>query len=230
MMADAGTGPVDRLAFPLPPRTIGEGETLFAAESPEFVTARVTDNDWPTLTDPAPTMKALDNAAGVCTVTVAADGVEADTVCPVLASVPDTVLENVTLPTTSPRKDQVKICELPPGMAALDGVGPETVVAPTPPIDRVGVTACAVAPPELLTVTVTFSVCPVSAIAGVAAIAALRAVGFWMSSGEVVGLPGSTETLELTSVASRLTVNVTEPVTSGFSVHVNVLVVPPGTV
>ena len=69
-----------RVAFPLPARTSVDGDTAFAAESPEFVTVSVTWNDSPTLTGADGTVNAADNAAGVWTTTLTAVGVEADTV------------------------------------------------------------------------------------------------------------------------------------------------------
>lgn len=230
IVAETGEGPIDRLAFPLPVRTMADGATAFAAESPEFVAVSVTWKDCPTLTDPAATVNPLARLAGVCTTTLAGVEVEAETACAVLTSVPLTVLEKVTVPTTSPRTDQVKTCELPPVIVALDGLGPERSVVAAPPIDSTGATPCAAASPEFLAVTVIFSACPVFATAGVAAIAADRAVGAWMSSDEVVAGAGSTAAFEFTSVADAPTVKRTGPVLVGDIVQMRVRVVSPGTV
>ena len=156
-----------------------DGETAFAAESPEFEAVSVTRNDCPTLTLRAfdGSLNEADNAAGICTVTVAGVCVDAESACPLLASVPETVLENVTLPAVFPCTDQVNAWVPPPAIVALAGVGPDTIVAPAPAIDSVGVTDCADASPESFTVTVTVIVWPVFAVAGDAAIAAERAAG-----------------------------------------------------
>src|SRR4051812_46610107 len=110
MVAEAGVGPPDRLALPVPARTKLEGETAFAAESPELAVVIVTWNDCPTLTRAAETAKELANAAGVCTVTVAAGCVVADSARAEFTSVPETVLEKVTAPATVPWNVQPNTC------------------------------------------------------------------------------------------------------------------------
>jgi len=80
----------------------GEGETAFAAESPEFDATRLTLNAWPTLTGWDGTEKEAESAAGVCTVTAAEVAVADVTELPLVASTPLAAPPKVTLPGALP--------------------------------------------------------------------------------------------------------------------------------
>src|SRR5438132_2961393 len=103
--------------------------------------------------------------------------------CPLFASVPDALAENVAVPSAAPRYDQLKTCEDPPAIAALGGVGPETSVAPAPPTVSAGTTDCAVAWPESLTVSETAMSWPLLAVEGLAPIDASSAAGVCSRAG-----------------------------------------------
>ena len=126
-------------------------------------------------------------------------------------SLPETVLENVSVPAVLPLTDQVNTWFPPPAIVALAGVGPEAIVAPAPPMESVGVVACAEASPELVTVTVTVIGWPVFTVPGAAAIVAAIAAGTCTVAGPALAA-AVTGTLLRASVPLAVTLNVSVPV------------------
>ena len=206
------------VAPPLPARTGVEGETAFAAESPELDTASVAVNAWPTFTDCAETLSAPARAAGAWTTTLAGAGVAAATVCPLLASVPDALPEKLAVPSPAPRYVQVNACAAPPAMVALAGAGPETSVAPAPPTVSAGVTFVAEAPPGFFTVSETVIAWPLFAVEGVAAIPDKRAAGAWTRTGPAFAEVDTFALLSL-SVPLALIAKSSDPAPVVWNVH-----------
>src|SRR5207245_5918695 len=101
--AEAGLAPAEDVAPPVPASTGVEGETAFAAESPEFDATTVTLKAWPTFTGWDGTETVVASAAGASTTRLAGAAVAAGTVWPLLASVPDAVAEKVAVPVAAPR-------------------------------------------------------------------------------------------------------------------------------
>src|SRR5438445_7318194 len=215
--------------------TGGPGASELTGASPEFVTVNAAVklspsgrlrgmestaavNAWPAFTDCAETLSAPARAAGAWTTTLAGAGVDAATVCPLLASVPDALPEKLAVPSPAPRYVQVNACAAPPAMVALAGAGPETSVAPAPPTVSAGVTFVAEAPPGFFTVSETVIAWPLFAVEGVAAIPDKRAAGAWTRTGPAFAEVDTFALLSL-SVPLALIAKSSDPAPVVWNVH-----------
>src|SRR5207253_3705597 len=103
-------------------------------------------------------------------------------------------------------------------MAALPGVGPETSVAPAPPTESAGTTACAEAWPWFLTVSETAMAWPLLAVEGLAAIDASSAAGVCSRAGPAFAEADKGAPLSL-SVPLALIAKESDPAEVVWNVH-----------
>jgi len=161
-LAEVGIGPNLSTAVPPPAVIKAEGATFKASACPVFCTVIVMIITPPEFTIEGVAIMEDTKVAGVSTVTTLDVVTGKDTGFSVIASVPLAFPEKLIVPPLAPGLQvyvHVKFCELPAGIFAEGGIGPEANTADAVPVvftvNADGVTLLACVPPVLDTFMVT---------------------------------------------------------------------------